>query len=272
MKIEKGIYQDEATGSYLVNSGQMKVRAFPTLEDARKYRDEINAERLRVKIEQDKAILRQKEDAIIAKSNPYPFNLIDALVVKGVTEDEVEQATKTLPERELAVLLLYYQDGLSMEEIGSKYGVTRERIRQVLSKAVRRVASKARLYPKERELLLKREIAERDLANLDKHRAELVEIFRKTGNYSEEMEATFGSVTLTAGMTDYDLRSIEELDISIRSYNCLKRAGVCTFADLTKRTLDELSKVRNLGKRCLKEIVNAMKSEGLTLIGGFGDE
>ena len=48
--------------------------------------------------------------------------------------------------------------------------------------------------------------------------------------------------------------SIEDLDLTVRSYNCLKRAGISTVEELTSKTEDEMSRVRNLGKKSLKEV------------------
>jgi len=59
--------------------------------------------------------------------------------------------------------------------------------------------------------------------------------------------------------------SIEELDLSVRSYNCLKRAGINTVEDLTNRTEEEMMKVRNLGKKSLEEVLNKMAELGLSL-------
>ena len=57
---------------------------------------------------------------------------------------------------------------------------------------------------------------------------------------------------------------IEELELSVRSYNCLKRAGIFTVEDLTNKTESHLMKVRNLGKKSLEEVINKVKSLGLT--------
>jgi DNA-directed RNA polymerase subunit alpha len=59
--------------------------------------------------------------------------------------------------------------------------------------------------------------------------------------------------------------TIEELDMSVRSFNCLKRAGIDTVEDLTNRTEEEMMKVRNLGKKSLEEVVNKLRSLGLDL-------
>ncbi|MBO5179661.1 MAG: DNA-directed RNA polymerase subunit alpha [Clostridia bacterium] len=57
--------------------------------------------------------------------------------------------------------------------------------------------------------------------------------------------------------------AIEELDLSVRSYNCLKRAGIVNVEDLTNKTEDEMMKVRNLGRKSLEEVTNKLHSLGL---------
>ena len=59
--------------------------------------------------------------------------------------------------------------------------------------------------------------------------------------------------------------TIEDIDLSVRSYNCLKRAGINTVADLTKKTESDLAKVKNLGKRSLEEVTAKLQSFGLSL-------
>jgi DNA-directed RNA polymerase subunit alpha len=59
--------------------------------------------------------------------------------------------------------------------------------------------------------------------------------------------------------------TIEDLDLSVRSFNCLKRANIDTVEDLTKRTESEMFKVRNLGKKSLEEVIQKLQSLGLTL-------
>ncbi len=59
--------------------------------------------------------------------------------------------------------------------------------------------------------------------------------------------------------------TIEELDMSVRSFNCLKRAGIDTVEDLTNKTEDDMIKVRNLGKKSLDEVIQKLRSLGLDL-------
>ena len=57
--------------------------------------------------------------------------------------------------------------------------------------------------------------------------------------------------------------SIEDLELSVRSFNCLKRAGIATVEDLTNKTESDMMKVRNLGKKSLDEVTNKLHSLGL---------
>lgn len=59
--------------------------------------------------------------------------------------------------------------------------------------------------------------------------------------------------------------TIEELDLSVRSYNCLKRAGINTVEELTEKTEDDMMKVRNLGKKSLEEVKQKLEELGLGL-------
>ena len=61
--------------------------------------------------------------------------------------------------------------------------------------------------------------------------------------------------------------TIEELDLSVRSFNCLKRANINTVEDLISKTEDEMMKVRNLGRKSLEEVINKLAMMGLHLAG-----
>ena len=59
--------------------------------------------------------------------------------------------------------------------------------------------------------------------------------------------------------------TIEELDLSVRSYNCLKRAGINTLQELTDKTEADMMRVRNLGRKSLEEVKNKLADLGLSL-------
>ena len=64
--------------------------------------------------------------------------------------------------------------------------------------------------------------------------------------------------------------NIDELELSVRSYNCLKRAGINTVEELTNRTPEDMMKVRNLGRKSLEEVLAKLKELGLQLNQGDG--
>lgn len=72
---------------------------------------------------------------------------------------------------------------------------------------------------------------------------------------------------MTAKQEDSKLKkletSIDDLDFSVRAYNCLKRAGINTLGDLTEKSELEMMKIRNLGKKSLKEVMDKIKDMGL---------
>ena len=74
-------------------------------------------------------------------------------------------------------------------------------------------------------------------------------------------------LTVTAEENENNIEDmkIEELDFTVRSYNCLKKAGVNTISDLTSMTYNELLKIKNLGKKSLNEIIDKMKELGYDL-------
>ena len=57
--------------------------------------------------------------------------------------------------------------------------------------------------------------------------------------------------------------TIEDLELSVRSFNCLKRAGISTVEDLTSKSISDMMKVRNLGKKSLDEVTNKLHALGL---------
>lgn len=60
--------------------------------------------------------------------------------------------------------------------------------------------------------------------------------------------------------------NIDDMDLSVRSFNCLKRAGIHTVQDLTRKSEDDMLKVRNLGRKSLDEVIAKLHSYGLTLL------
>jgi len=60
-------------------------------------------------------------------------------------------------------------------------------------------------------------------------------------------------------------KTLEDLDVTVRSYNCLKRAGINTVGDLVKMSEEDLCHIRNMGRKCVEEIVEKLDGLGLEL-------
>ena len=71
-----------------------------------------------------------------------------------------------------------------------------------------------------------------------------------------------GSIPGADGMDDI---LIEELELGVRSYNCLKRAGVQTVGDLVQKTESELNAIPNFGRKSIEEVKETLEARGLSL-------
>ena len=80
----------------------------------------------------------------------------------------------------------------------------------------------------------------------------------------EEEEGTFAEAEENDAAKVLEM-TIEDLDLSVRSYNCLKRANINTVADLTAKTEEDMMKVRNLGRKSLEEVKKKLQELDLSL-------
>ena len=92
----------------------------------------------------------------------------------------------------------------------------------------------------------------------------LIEHFNILANLNEIADET-GLMTSKAEDPNVKIleTSIDDLDFSVRAYNCLKRAGILTLHDLVDKSENEMMKIRNLGKKSLKEVIDKVKNMGL---------
>ena len=86
----------------------------------------------------------------------------------------------------------------------------------------------------------------------------------------EEEEGTFAEAEENDAAKVLEM-TIEDLDLSVRSYNCLKRAGINTVEELCNKTSEDMMKVRNLGRKSLEEVLAKLKELGLSLSPGDGE-
>lgn len=209
--------------------------------------------------------------------NVWPWNLMYASMTMCAAESEMQgykdatyriylpafqNAYDRLAERERTVLEMRFLDGKTYEECGKHFNVTRERIRQVEQHAMRKlrgqalkmVMNPAEVFDEMRSRALKAE------AEVNAYRKKIKNIRKvlgcpDTGNIPEEPEEKTG----------IDDMSIEDLELSVRSYNCLYRANIRTVGALKKLTYERLRRVRNLGRKSVDEIVAKLKELGIEL-------
>ena len=196
--------------------------------------------------EDDDSYLRTNADEDCQKPRHY-YSI-------GILEDVM---ARCLTERENKILQMRYEWNMTLEETGKECGVTRERVRQVEAKAIRKL--RFQMYkgtimcvPKAEWRKAQNE-AEHYKAQAEYLQSELDKIRNITPEQRTEAEKK-GTLLET---------SIDELNLSVRSYNCCKRAGINTLGDLCGKTYTEMTKVRNLGKRSLQEIESKMNEYGL---------
>ena len=182
--------------------------------------------------------------------NPPPLSYPDNLLYDifggewefprpGDFDGSLEYVLHSLTERERRVLDFRYKDGLTFEEIGKRECVTRERIRQIHAKSLRKLRHPGRL-------------------NYLKYGVSGV-IRWKTESAREAALASLPKPDKPENIP------LEELELSVRSYNCLKRAGMNTLREVSEMTFYELCNMRNLGKKSVDEICAVLTKYGITL-------
>lgn len=199
-----------------------------------------------------------------ARELPYPENLIYDIFGIGASDEEaakdllgldniygLEVALTTLTDQEVIMLLLRYKHLFTLEEVGKRYQVTRERARQIIEKAVRKLRHPSR--SKYIRKGLNGYIEERVKALLDEE---------YTRGYNDGIKASS-----TDPVTSSEKKAVcrlEDMRLSIRSYNCLKRAGVTTVDDIIAfNDMGEIMRIRNLGRKSALEIAQKLQEMGI---------
>lgn len=183
----------------------------------------------------------------------------DDMIILDIAEEEkiIELIENHLTKRECEVIKRrfgFYDDEINtLEEIGVLFNVSRDRIRQIEVKALRKLR-----YPSILKFLLPN--YELRIQTLVEH-----ETMLKLENELESREETILN-TNKQSYRDLSKMDIYDLELSVRTYNCLKRAGYHTVEDVSRLSLEKLSRVRNLGRKSMKEIVDKLDSLGIVLV------
>lgn len=175
-----------------------------------------------------------------------------------------------LPNRE-QILLDQRETGRTLEQVAKDFGVTRERIRQLELRAQRKIvtALKKRLVKINADILVDLE-DEKQLPGLEKNLIvqlrTKIPVLKRLITYIESLEQLIPEAATSESLLD---QRIEVLDLSTRSYNGLRRAGVDTLRDLSQRSVRELEKARALGRKSLMEIIQKAENFGITIPGSY---
>jgi hypothetical protein len=198
----------------------------------------------------------------------YPLNLAKAIFdseeeAREVYIQGIYNVLATLTEREQWVLTSRFQRKLTLEQCGKEYGITRERIRQIEAKAIRKLRHPTRANMMKAVPLPELQAKHTEYCNLKDE----YEWLKKAFESLTAQKAEPGVIIPMAEHASLLAKPIEELDLSIRSYNCLRRKGKDTVRDIIEMTEDELKEVRNLGMKSLLEIKAKLTEYGLRLKG-----
>ena len=269
--------------------------------------------------EYEKLLLKHATSSIMIPQGyeaPYPYNLMDDIFQEPtdwiLTEDNVKglnEAIASLDEREQKIINLRYREGFTLEETGKVFHLTRDRIRQLQARAVRKLRNPARskqiLYGTEgnrklQELNKKEwELRNKELnlnsreATIEAREKVINEKLERLGQSldekaSEKLEADL-DISVKAAMIQDDTpqivklswgdvrrpsKAVEDLDLSVRSFNCLARADICSIAETIEHIQDgSILKVRNLGRKSLDEIINKIAyATGIRCVVGNPEE
>lgn len=197
----------------------------------------------------------------------WPYNL--AVAVAGGTDEKffqvyvpgIMESLGELTDREQNVLKMRFMSGMTYEECAKAMNVCRERIRQVEAKALRKLRY-PRYWKRWHLDTMEKAIEE----GKERSRLELEnEIMRSKLKSLEVPEKDFMNLPESARLpkpTDVD---IDEMELSIRSYNSLKRAMINNISDLEGMTVDDLMRVRNLGRKSIEEVMAKAKEWGIEI-------
>lgn len=265
IKVEKNINYSEETDTYYVQFTFKDLSRrinFPTLEDAREYRDTINAAKLKFKIDRDLEVIRKQELEEVYNEIPYPYSFFDQ--IKGfdlsfLNTDHVDNFDEILhefcTEREAYCFVGFFNHKKRLKAMADELGVTRERIRQVVAKANRKLSH---YYLRE----MRRTPEERLAQEKSAIRQELIRFFRENPKLTDELVNEFSLSNRDFGVA---VKPISELGLSTRAYYALSRAGIRSVGELISKSADDILKIKNLGKQSFREITAKLDKLGVKL-------
>jgi len=216
-----------------------------------------------------------------ALAEMYPLNLVEAIldqkiITSGIHFAGLLEMLNTLNPREADVLKKRFEEKMTLREIGIAHNISSERVRQIMAKALRKTR-----HPKKRMMFqaISLEEHEEQKRKYNKlyveheqlaieYRQLLVEFEKKCKELNENYKSFIDEKNILKEIPFGEAISllslpIEDLDLSTRSYNCLKRAGKNTVKDLAEMSRNDFFQIKNFGRRSTEEIIQRLKEIGI---------
>ena len=176
-----------------------------------------------------------------------------------------------LDEREQKIVFDFFKEEKTLQKIGEEHFITRERVRQIISRSVEKldyINSKLKwFYDDDKEVKKLFEEKEHKVAELTENLKKLSDALVWSNSMYFNDDTTLGEIRAYLKTSeDYNRTlTIDDLDLSVRTHNCLYRANIENVLELTQMTEDDLMKLRNFGKTCLVEIKEKLSNLGYSL-------
>ena len=232
MGANRNKYRDEL----IRKIGSDYITGMPLLEIAKKYnmsKANISIIMMRNGIKRPKYQLTKTDNELIEIIDKFKDTNVDIYAL--------------MTDRERNVVNQRLRQHLTYEEIASKYDVTKERIRQILNRALRQAKKSIVAYHVE--------VAKKE------NEKKLLELKEKQQQAKQVYENTQKEIL----SKDIDVIWIEDIDFSVRAYNCLKRRGINSLGELILYSEDDIRKIKYLGLKTLEEIKAKLEEFGLHL-------
>ncbi len=190
---------------------------------------------------------------------PSDFHQTLAYVLAGLTE------------REQTVIDMRFKRQMTYEQVGREYKITRERVRQIEAKAIRKLRHPSRI-----KLLIRGVLGwVEDAREMGRQETISKELWSAIDGILKIADALKTDPTAAAKIDAEKYRDvnpandipIEEACLSVRALNVLKRSGFTTLRSVCTLTWDELTRLRNMGKKSAEEIVKELAEHGMKLRG-----
>ena len=199
----------------------------------------------------------------------WPYNLVNAVLGNPDDPDTIYSvyipgfiaSLDELTAREKGVLEMRFGSCMTLDETGKVFGVTKERIRQVEARAIRKLRNPCR-WRRWKLDTVNRYIE----AEMAASAAELqnITLMREKHELEERLNIE-NKEYVDAHKLEIKHIPIEDMELSVRTYNCLRRANINYVSDLDGKSTNYLRKIRNLGWKSMKEVIAKAREFGVEI-------